>query len=207
MSRPVDQRRARQAGAALIESALVVALMSLVLFGALQVSRLYAAREILDYAAMNGARARAVGLNSFMVYKVVRVSAIPNAGRMRGPHIPVETETSWWEPGQRPGEAWDRALRSRPGLSPRAVLERHRIPFYLGATHHARLAAILDYEDWDTIRSQIDYPAADQIRVHVNQRWPANMPFRRAFMDTDYVPLRAVDHGVRMTDHSALYLQ
>lgn len=207
MMRPTDPRCARQAGAALIESALVVALMSLILFGALQVSRLYAAREILDYAAMNGARARSVGLNSFMVYKVVRVSAIPNAGRMIEPDIPPETGRGWLDTAQRPGSHWERAVRSRPGLSPRAVVERQRIPFYLGATHHARLAAILDYEDWDTVHSRIEYPAADQIRVRVDQRLPVNFPFRRAFIATDYVPLQAVDHGVMMTDHSALYLQ
>lgn len=196
-----------RAGAALIESALVVALLSLVLFGALQVSRLYAAREVLDYAAMNGARARSVGLNSFMVYKVARVSAIPNAGRLLQPEVPLQTDHPWTDTRSTPGERWDRALRSRPGLSPRALVERQRIPFYLGATHHARLAAILDYEDWDTIRPRIDYPAADEIRVRVEQRLPLNFPLRRAFVTGDYVPLQAVEHGVRLTDHSALYLQ
>ena len=64
---------------------MAVALICLIFMGLLQISELFAAREILNHAAARGARARAVGFNWFMVEKAVRVAAIPNAGKMVTP--------------------------------------------------------------------------------------------------------------------------
>src|ERR1035437_1927236 len=74
-------------GQAIIESSLVLALVCLVLFGLFEISQLFAAQEILDYAAARGARAETVGFNRFMVEKTVRVGAIPNAGRLINPVV------------------------------------------------------------------------------------------------------------------------
>ena len=197
-----------RSGAALIEASLVVALMCLVLFGVMQVSRIYAAREVIDYASMSGARARAVGLNSFMVEKVVRVASIPNAGRMVTPdegffaNAPRRPDA-----GRRPGEMWEEALAEAPGVTPQAELERQRMPFYLGGENRAQLRAILDYENWRTISQQVSYHGEDEISVRVDQRFPLSFPLRRAFSAGDEALLRASGGGARMTDHSALYLE
>ncbi len=54
-----------------------MALLSFILFGIFQISQIYAAKEIMMNAAVSGARARTVGLNEFMVYKVVRAASTP----------------------------------------------------------------------------------------------------------------------------------
>ena len=208
--KPCCQTRPRPSrdGSVLIESSLVVALMSLVLFGVLQVSRLYAAREILDYSAMNAARARAVGFNSFMVYKVMRVSAIPNAGVLRNPEAALIADGSLNQPGLLPGDQWDAALAWTPGGSPRAIIEQQRIPFYLGADNQAQLWAVLDYEHWNTINHSTALVGDDQVRVHVSQQFPVRMPMWRTFMsDPDPLLQAGSGRGAQMADHSALYLQ
>lgn len=194
-------------GAALIEASLVMAMMCLVLFGALQISRLYAAREILDYASINAARASAVGFNEFMVHKVVRASAIPNAGRMRTPEIGMTADRFLLDSARRPGAIWDEALRAQAPTSPRLIVERQRIPFFLGAEHAGMLMAILDYEDWGSISHSVDHPGRDIVRVRVRQRMLLSLPFSGAFADGGYVALSAGDTGARMARHANLYLE
>jgi len=207
VSRRTD--RARE-GASLIEACLVVVMMSLILFGGLQLSRLFAAREVLDYTAMAGARARAVGLNEFMVYKVVRVASIPNAGRMTNPDTAMAAGTAMQWGSDRPGLLWDRAVRASSPYSPMANIERQRIPFYLGGGHPARLRAIMDYEDWRTITHRVDQPTLEMVRVQVQQDVPLRFPLSRAFFRGDAVTLHAGgrdNRGARMAAHSELYLE
>ena len=83
--------------------------ISLVFFTVLQLSQIFSAQEVLDYAAGRGARAKAVGLDDFMVHKTVRIGSIPNAGRMEWPVV-------------------------AGGPAATQELESSRIPFYLGAT-------------------------------------------------------------------------
>ena len=207
-TRSKGTRLRARSGAALIEASLVMGLMALVLFGALQVSRLFAAREILDYAAMNGARARAVGFNSFMVHKVVRVSAIPNAGRPIMPDLPAGTSVGLDPTGLRPGALWDAAMRARGSISRRAVIERQRVPFYLAAEHYGELNAILDYADWHTVVHQADTPGDREVRVTVRQLFPVTMPMSRTFIGDDELMLYGGGvGGARMADHAAFYLQ
>ena len=85
-SGPPDPR----AGQSLVESCLVIGLTCLLFFGLLQISQLFAAREVLYHAAARGARAKTVGFNRWMVTKAVRVGAIPNAGRMLVPEYERE---------------------------------------------------------------------------------------------------------------------
>lgn len=169
----------RRNGQSLIESCLVLALVCLVFFGLFQISRLFAAKEVLQYAAERGARAKTVGFNRFMVHKTVRVGAIANAGRMLNP-----------APGG--GPAREHALESA------------RIPLYLGAEYWGRLDAILKYEDWDSIDVS---PAASlgngTLRLTLEQAYALRSPFHRAFYAADTVPLRA---EVTLDEHYPLYL-
>lgn len=202
--------RGRRGGATLIEACIVVVLLCLLLFGAVQVSRLYAAKEILDYSSMAGARAKAVGLNDFMVYKVVRVASIPNAGRLRNPNIDSASGTAYNWQGGRPGYLWDQAVANAPA-SPQYNAEVARIPFYLGAEWYGQLGAILDYEDWNTVNiSQNWAEDGDQVHVNVSQSVPITFPLRRAFYAGEDVMMRAGDafnRGARMANHAGLYLQ
>lgn len=188
-------RRRRSSGQSLIESCIVVAVVAFVLFGLLDVSRLFVHQEILDYAATAGARAQSVGFNDFMVRKVVRVASIPNAGRLENPDYDYE---SGLDRSQRPGEVWDDAVRSTPG-SAQYEVERSRIPLYLAARWEGELAPILEYERWDDI---------DLFRlvngVVTRQDVPLIYPFARALYDEDEVTLR----GRQIIDtHYPEYLQ
>ena len=74
-------------GQSLIESCLTIFLICLIFAGLFQLSQVFAAREILDYASICGARAKTVGFNRWMVRKVVRSAAIANAGKMIVPEL------------------------------------------------------------------------------------------------------------------------
>ncbi len=204
------KRLGAKSGASMIESVIVVMVMSLVLFGGIQLTRVLVAREVIDYAAMAGARASAVGLNNFMVYKVVRVASIPNAGRMINPDTPMAAAAARGWDVERPGDLWDTAVGARAPYSPMAEIERQRIPFYLGGENVPRLRGILDYEDWRTITHQISHPSQNEVRVRVHQRFPLRIPLRRAFYRDDAVDIHAGgrdSRGARMAAHAELYLQ
>ena len=187
----------------MIESCFVVALLSLALFGVMEVSRLFTAREVNDYAATAGARARAVGFNDFMVYKVVHVAAIPNAGPIRTPSY--QSVSGLLDPINRwgAGAVWSYALRSTPA-SGQYQVEQSRIPLYLGAVSFAQLSPILNYERWDDLRHYQNDPAAGLTRVEVRQDIPLRFPFHRAFYDSDEV--REESEQV-IDNHYPLYLQ
>ncbi len=198
---PIANCPFRKAGQAMLESCLVIALLSLVLFGILQVARLSMARETLDYAAAAAARARSVGFNDFMIHKVVRVANIPNAGHMETPTLVRDTGGAWGDLS--PGAAWDTALRATPG-SPQYELERSRIPLYLAAEHGGQLPAILDYEEWEDLRCAVGQPANQAFTVDTRQELPMTLPFHRAFYAADEVTLEG---QATMEEHASLYLE
>ena len=170
---------ASRSGQSLIESCLVIALISLILFGLLQVSQLFAAKEVLRYAAGRGLRAKAVGFNRFMVFKTVRVGAIPSAGKMVTP-APVG------------------------GPAAQHTLEAPHIPLYLGANDYGDLPAILDYQDWDTIH--YDDPTAQidgTLRLVVAQDVPLRFAMHRAFYAADDVALAGESY---LESHYDLYM-
>lgn len=200
--------RSAASGQALVETCLVMIVACLLLFGLFQVSQLYASKEILDYAAVAGARARAVGFNDFMVHKVVRAAAIPNAGRMIEPDVDRDPAAALRWGASRPGELWDFALRDHPD-SPQYEVESSRIPLYLGAENWGWLSGILDYEDWSTIwHTLLEWPGANLVTSRTGQTIPlrdrALFTFHRTFYAADTVSLRPGQ--VTMDDHYPLYL-
>lgn len=203
-------RRRSTAGQALIETCLVMIVVCLILFGLFQLSQLAASREVLDYAAVAGARARAVGFNDFMVHKVVRAAAIPNAGELLEPEIDRDpAEAARWGT-ERPGDLWDYALRAQP-VSPQYAAESSRIPLYLGAEDWSWLPGILDYEDWDTVDHTLtEYPGVELVTSRASQETPLRFPMHRAFYDADSVRLRSGNDrngdDVILDSHYSLYL-
>lgn len=90
----MSSHRKRCEGAALIESCIVIILLCLILFGMLQVSLVTAAHDINVYAASCGTRCAAVGYTytgeDSMVYKAIRVAALPNLGPRPGTDFSIE---------------------------------------------------------------------------------------------------------------------
>jgi hypothetical protein len=178
--------------------------MCLLLFGLLQVSHLFAAREVLDYAAVAAARARAVGFNDFMVHKVHRVASIPNAGRLENPIFERSGSlVDRWR-SDRPGALWAFSLASAPS-SPQYGIEQSRIPLYLGAERWGELQPILDYEDWDTVRlSRMLDTASETVHATMRQDVPLRHPFHRAYYAADEVEARG---EAELDSHYSLYLE
>lgn len=207
---PTDTLRTRS-GQSLIESCIAIAVICIVLMGILQVSRLLAAREILHHAAARGARARVVGLNWWMVEKVVRLATIPNAGRMIVPeYTPRDAFLRDTVEKSRPGEAWSILLGVEP-RSEQVGLELARAPEFLWAPDAWIARNMLDYEHWDTISA--DYydhshgswyaGAGNAIHIKVTQRVPLLIPEATTYYDDDEV---ALSGEARMENHYPIYL-
>ncbi len=169
-----------RSGQSLIESCLVLIVVCIVFFGVFQISQLFAAQEILNYAAARGARAKSVGFNQFMVYKTVRVGAIPNAGQLANPD-------------------------TLGGPAAQEEVESARIPLYLGADNEGRLGAILDYSAWDSLRQPRPDELADgTVRLEIEQDMTlTNYPFHRLYYAGDSIEMKGecvIDH------HASLYI-
>lgn len=179
LRRPVGWHE--RSGQSLIESCFVIAFVSLLFFGLFQISRLYAAQEVLDYAAGRGARATTVGFNRFMVEKTVRVGAIPNAGRLINPDY-------------------------QGGPAVAHALETARIPLYLGAENDGQLRPILDYTHWDDIRPDLTSSRGDgTFRYGVRQRVSlTNNPFAGAFYRADHLDMTGENY---LDEHFTLYME
>ena len=191
----------RKAGQSLLDACIVMMVLCLVFFGLLQLSQLAAAKEVLDYAAGCGARARTVGFNAFMVRKVVRVAAIPNAGRLVEPAPDPRPVPGPLAAGS-PGQAWDYALRAQPA-SAQYPVESARIPLYLGAEHEGRLSGILDYARWDTLRHTVYDLRGIGLGVHTAQETPLWAPLHRLWHEEDAIRLSG---DAVIENHYPLYL-
>jgi hypothetical protein len=213
LSQTIQPRRGKQ-GQSLIESCVVIAVVSLLMMGMLQLSQIIAAKEVLHHAAMRGARAKSVGLNRFMVEKVVDVASIPNAGRMLQPDY-YENDNPWLQDlvqRESPGTVWDETLAATP-TSMQYPIERARVPEYLAGETISESRFLLDYEDWNDIsyRASISgsvpggNPATDQmLRVRANQAYRLWVPMHRSFFLADDVDLEGEAY---MESHYALYLE
>ena len=200
-------RSSQQQGASLIEACLALAIICLVFLGMFQVSRVLAARDTLNHAAARAARARTVGFNQWMVHKVARVAAIPNAGRMlepvydsSGPDLRAAIT------GERAGTVWDRVLRGDlwPSFA-QARLEIARVPEYLAAANHARADYILNYEDWDSVHVVDGGSAIDVLLdIRVAQEYPLKIPVSGSFYADGEV--RLVGESA-IENHYPLYLE
>ena len=180
----------RRAGQSLIETCLAVFMICMILFGLLQISQLFAAKEILNHAAARAARAKTVGFNKFMVTKCARVALIPNAGKLTTPDFTNEDlKLRAITAGARAGEVWDEIVATDTQSALQHEVERVRIPFYLGAETWAEADELLEYEDWD--RPSVTYPSLDPddpiLRVRVRQDYALRIPLHRTFYGGDEI--------------------
>ena len=192
------------AGQALLESLGVIMLLCFILFGVIQYVMMLTATEVVQYSADASARARAVGFNRFMVYKVNRVASIPNAGLMRTPQRTNIADGDAWSQ-LTAGQAFDTAIGSSPRSSQYHDVEQYNIPLFLGSENWGRMWGILDYEDWDTISGPFYTGTTGYtVGVVVTQRFPLRMPFVGAFSARDDIRIRK---EARLADHADLYLE
>ena len=187
----------------MIEASVVIVLICFLLLGVVEVSRVFAAKQVLDHAAAAGARARAVGFNEFMTYKVVKAASIPNAGLLENPAMPHPGSNYDWG-GVTPGEAFDYAISSPGNRSHTIDTELSRIPLYLGTLDWNELPGILEYEDWDSVRWPALQNLNDIVSTTVRQDFPLKMPLHRAFYAADEVGLSS---QAWQADHHSLYLE
>ena len=207
----------RQSGQAMIESLIVILIVCFLLFSLLELARGFAGREVLRYLAARAARARTVGFNDWMCTKVMRVAAIPNAGKMLEPSSASFTDLELQKAlaGKRPGELWDWSLTANP-RSEKAETEAARIPDYLASEHDERAHHILDYEGWDDLRATglggIAPSGSDTLEVNVQQKMPLGISVKALY---DWVGLlsSSLDRGYMLLggkseieNHYSLYL-
>jgi hypothetical protein len=194
----------RKSGQSMIESAGMMVLITFIFLTVFQMSQLFAAKEITHHAASAGARAKAVGFNDFMTWKVIKAALIPNSGRMITPEvdrIPFPDELYL----QGVGASWDYATDAN--TTPRSTsidVEMSRIPEFLGTVDWNQLYGILDYEDWDTVTWPSVIEVDDMIAVSVRQRYPLKMPFHRAFYADDEIDMRS---RAWQGNHANIYLE
>ena len=181
--RPVADRLPRRrggagrSGQAMLESLIVILVVCFLLFSLLELARAFAGREVLRHASARAARARTVGFNERMCTKVMRVAAIPAAGKMLEPSYADFTDQELRDAvaSKKAGALWDWSLTANP-RSDRGETEAARIPDYLASDHDERASYILDYEGWDDLRATglggDASGASDTLEVDVRQKLP-----------------------------------
>lgn len=212
--------RNARTGQAMIESMLVILVISLLFFSLLQLAQAFAGREILRHASARAARARTVGFNGWMCKKVMRVAAIPNAGKMLepDPSLYPDTELQNAVKTKKIGALWDWALTATPS-GDKAAMEAARIPEYLASEHENRADYILDYERWDDIKASglgggggSGLNPGDKLEVKLRQKLPLDISVK-ALIDWVGVLTPSYDKGYMMLggdygieDHYSLYI-
>jgi Flp pilus assembly protein TadG len=213
-------RKERKAGAALVESCLVIVMLCIILFGLLQVSYLVAARDVVSFSAFAACRSATVGMREEFVGRVARVTSIPTAGPMVNnafvDHVNVNANSS-------AGNAWDTAMRASPS-SDQYWVEKYNIPYYLGARYEEELTYWLNYYNWissDTLITADTERSGGSVVVYVQQYVPLAFPFASGFYRENMgsmvrrdsegtfrseVPRAHIDVDLEFEDHSALYL-
>ena len=193
-----------RSGQAILESSLVITLMSLILFGLFEISRLFMGREVLNYAATVGARAHSVGFNDFMIYKTVRIAGIPIAGKLTQPVVGLtDPNAARWQ-SQKPGPNWDFAVNANnPHSQQYDMVEESRIPLYLGAQVWGEQQQILNYEDWDKQFMVPSDVGQTLVNNSVRQDVGLKFPFHRAFWGAETVTEAG---NATMDSHYQLYL-
>jgi len=200
--------RAARCGQSLVESCIVIAVVCLLFLGIFQLSQIVAAKEILSHAAARGARAETVGFNRWMVAKVIRVAAIPNAGRMIVPEFENEDLALREQVATlRPGDLFLYALGAVPA-SLQAEIERARIPEYLDTDNAVRTGHVLDYSRWDSVHYHVSAysgnpPGPIMVDVRVTQAYSNWVPLHAAFYAADVVHLAATN---TIESHYPLYI-
>lgn len=202
----------------MVESCLVMALLCLILFGILQVVYVVSARNVINYSAVASARAAAVGMNDFMLFKVKRYTTIPTAGPVLTPSGFEKTRPQGEYAGDVLMNSMSRKQQIRSALGDYEVGIKEAYHLSGAAIH----SDILDYENWQHEESRVlgRYTRGedDLITLTVEQYVPLSLPFAKLFFprvkevkakrdgELYFFPAADISATVKIEDHSALYL-
>lgn len=197
-----------KSGQAILESFAVILLLCLILFGVVQLVMMFTATEIIQFSADSSARARAVGLNEFMVRKVNVIASIPNSGERTAPYARSRQSQAAWEAGTNAGEAFESSTRNVRVATDDILyfgeyLETLNQGQARGRLNYERSPYALSYSRNQVSHPIITYPR-DMIRAVVTQEYPLTMPLFRAFSDDDSIYLRG---EAQIANHAELYLE
>jgi len=201
----------------MIESVFIIILTSLVFLTIFQYATLFSSKIILSHAAARAARCRTVGFSEWMVEKSARVASIPAAGKRLEPvSVGIDPAISEAMQQNRIGDIWDLALRSN-AHSPGTVLERGRVPDYLGSVETPSAQYILDYERWDSLSVNIDESlsmdgsAPGTATVEVEMHFPLLISLRALLdgelSDTEKNGSMAMKGYFKIENHYPLYIE
>lgn len=109
----------------MIETVIAVLIISFAFLTLFKLSHMLTGKVLLEHAAMRVARARAVGLNTFMCEKAARIAVIPVAGKRV------------WPTGDDPFD-WS--------------MELARVPDYMFSENEGRARGILEYDGWNRLK-------------------------------------------------------
>ena len=135
----------RKAGQAMVETAVVLVVLVIAFFLALQYSDNLRAKLLAEYAAFRCARARTVGYNDYKLLKTARIATISAAGKCLTKGDPLTV-------GGMVG----------------------RMDMYLGSRHEGQAKAVMDFSYWDGDTTHVEAPvvSGNRITVKVEQDRP-----------------------------------
>lgn len=169
-------------GQALLESALMMILFSLICFGMMQVILKINAEQIHQWGLYGGSRARVVGYGDSGVQKMYLVGNILNSGEM-----------------YQPGYGWSAVTQSS--------YEMESIPRYLGPGS-VYGSSILDYQYWQDLPTMTPAGAGDVYRATSEQEYPLEIarlvPLLGVSFGSDTATLKS---DLSMENHYPLYLK
>lgn len=190
-----------RSGQAMLESLIAIMLICLIFFGAMQMSQMFAAREILYHAAARGARAKTVGFNRWMVRKAIYVASIPVSGAMLTPQLDPRDPAiiDAIEASKGSGALIDPWLDIMSGRlvpsSAKYQTERALIPEFMWADNFYRARAVLNYDAWENnlIRHNISGVPLGQmenpppLRITVWMNYTNWLPMKSTYYSGDTV--------------------
>ena len=140
-------------GQAMVEATLALIIVLLVFLALFNLGDLIRVKLLAENAAMKCARARAVGLNDFMLRKIARIATMPAAGKCL---TASDADNSTLSRGER----------------------YYRIGSYLNSGYEAQANAILNFEYWQNNDTSIDATGSGSpISATVMQRRPRLFDF------------------------------
>jgi hypothetical protein len=172
-------------GQSMLESALVLVMASIVLFGMIQVALVVHGWQVQQGAAFHAARSRVVGFNDGVVEKAWFVGSILNAGKMRAP------QTGLWSVQQ-------------------SQLEASAIPLFFDTAGSARaLAPQLDYEGWDNLGPVAPFTVDTEYTAIGEMKFPLVLGSMIPLLGATYGHNTNLvfETAVKMENHFPLYLE
>lgn len=166
-----------------MESTIAIMIVSLILFGMLQVALGYQAEQVQKWAIFAAARSRVVGFNDGVVHKAWAVANILNCGAMKSPSSGL-TELQ------------------------QSALEDQAIPlFFQTAGTVSELSPQLDYTGWETLQALPAAGGEDLYTADIRQDFPLRIVSLFPFLAASFGSTNLILHTpISLENHFPYYL-